>query len=442
MINTDHVQTQRSLGIWSATALVVGNMIGSGVFLLPAALAPFGAASLLGWGLSTVGALLLALAFADLGRRYPVSGGPYTFSRIAFGDFVGFMMAWCYWISTWCAVAAIAVAFTGSMTSLLPEWLGTPERAAACSLGVLWLCTACNLAGVRSAGIAQLVTTILKLLPLIAIIALGARAMNFTAFRPFNPSPNGLLDVTTMSAALALWALLGFESATIPAEHVADAERTVPRATLIGIVIAATVTVAACTVVFGLVPIEQLKDSPAPFADAAQVLWGNAGGVLMAAAMAVSCLGALNGWILIQGQIPYAAARDGLFPKPFAATDERGTPRAGLVIGSALASLLVCTNYNGSLVSVFTSAALLATAACLLPYLLTAAAFWKLDGVIAQRAWWRRPVAALGFVYSIWALIGTGTAVLSWGAGLLLAGLPVYAWMRRGATPAAARVPP
>ena len=441
MIEAETAQTRRSLGIWSATALVVGNMIGSGVFLLPASLAPFGAASLLGWGLSTVGALLLALAFADLGRRYPICGGPYTFSRIAFGDFVGFMMAWCYWISTWCAVAAIAVAFTGSMTSLLPDWLGTPARAAACSLGVLWLCTACNLAGVRSAGIAQLITTILKLLPLIAIVVLGARAMNFTAFHPFNPSPDSLLQVTTMSAALALWALLGFESATIPAEHVADARRTVPRATLIGIVIAAAVTVGACTVVLGLVPLERLKESPAPFADAAQALWGSGGAIVMAAAMAVSCLGALNGWILIQGQIPFAAARDGLFPKPFAAVDERGTPRAGLVIGSALASFLVCTNYNGSLVSVFTSAALLATAACLLPYLLTAAAFWKLDGGFADRAVWRKPVAALGFVYSIWALIGTGSVVLAWGAGLLLAGLPVYAWMKRAAAPAAAQAP-
>jgi len=425
--------TARALGLWSATALVVGNMIGSGVFLLPAALAPFGAASLLGWGLSTVGALLLALAFADLGRRYPICGGPYTFARIAFGDFTGFMMAWCYWISTWCAVAAIAVAFAGSVSSLLPDLLGSPASAAGCALGVLWLCTACNLAGVRSAGIAQLVTTILKLLPLIAIVVIGARAMNFAAFKPFNPSSDSLLDVTTMSAALALWALLGFESATIPAEHVVDAERTVPRATMIGIVIAAIVTVAACTVVLGLVPLAQLANSPAPFADAARAIWGDAGAIAMALAMAVSCLGALNGWILIQGQIPFAAARDGLFPRPFAQVDERGTPRTGLVIGSVLASLLVCTNYNGSLVSVFTSAALLATAACLLPYLLTAAAFWKLDEKLSAPAAWRKPVAVLGVVYSVWALIGTGKVVLLWGAGLLVAGVPVYFWMKRSA---------
>jgi APA family basic amino acid/polyamine antiporter len=422
--------TSRPLGLWSATALVVGNMIGSGVFLLPAALAPFGAASLLGWALSIVGALLLALTFADLGRRYPVCGGPYAYARIAFGDFAGFVMAWSYWISTWCAVAAIAVAFAGSMASLLPGVLDAPARSAACAVGVLWLCTACNLAGIRAAGIAQLVTTVLKLLPLVAVIGFGVGAMNMHAFVPFNPSGHGLLDVTTTTAALALWALLGFECATIPAEHVADAERTIPRATLIGVTIAAIVTVAACIVVQGLVPLDALKDSPAPFADAARSLWGNAGAAAMAAAMAVSCLGALNGWILIQGQIPFAAARDGLFPAIFAKVDKSQTPQFSLVIGSALATGLVCANYNGSLVSVFTASILLATAAALLPYLFSAAALWWLEPQAPQPAAWRKPVALFGLIYSVWALIGTGAQALLWGAGLLVAGVPVYALMR------------
>jgi basic amino acid/polyamine antiporter, APA family len=420
----------RPLGLWSATALVVGNMIGSGVFLLPATLAPYGAASLLGWTVSTLGALLLALAFANLGRRYPVCGGPYVYARLAFGDFAGFVMAWSYWISTWCAVAAIAVAFAGSLSALLPGVLDAPAPSAACALAVLWLCTACNLVGVRAAGIAQLVTTVLKLLPLVAIVAFGFGAVNAHAFHPFNPSGQGLLDVTTTTAALALWALLGFECATIPAEHVADAERTIPRATMIGVAVAAIVTVAACTIVQALVPLDALKDSSAPFADAAHALWGNAGAAAMAAAMAVSCLGALNGWILIQGQIPFAAARDGLFPAIFAQVDKYQTPQVSIVVGSVLATTLVCANYNGSLVSIFTASILLATAAALLPYLFTAAALWRLEGSASDRAAWRKPVAVFGLLYSIWALIGTGAQALLWGAGLLLAGVPVYLLMR------------
>jgi APA family basic amino acid/polyamine antiporter len=420
----------RPLGLWSATALVVGNMIGSGVFLLPASLAQYGSASVLGWALSIAGALLLAVVFARLGQRYPVCGGPYAFSRLAFGDFVGFLMAWSYWISVWCSVAAIAVAFAGAMTSLAPQWFSTPARSAACSIGVLWLCTVLNLAGMRTAGIAQVVLTVLKLLPLVAVIALGARFIDPHAYTPFNPSGDGLLSVTTTTAALALWALLGMECATIPADHVADAERTVPRATILGVAVGAVVSVAVCMICIGLVPIESLKISPAPFADAAQRFAGPAASVVMAAAMAVSCLGALNGWILVQGQIPLAAARDQLFPAVFARIDGNDTPRVGLVIGSVLATVLVVSNFDNSLVGIFTASILLATAAALLPYLVCAAALWRLEPRAPDARTWRRVAAVLAVVFSAWALVGTGAQALVWGAGLLLAGLPVYALMR------------
>ena len=421
--------SKRALGLWSATALVVGNMIGSGVFLLPASLAPYGQASLYGWALSATGALLLAGVFAYLARRYPIAGGPYAYARIAFGEFTGFIMAWSYWISVWCAVAAIAVAFAGSMAAVFPV-LAAPGCEAACALIVLWLGTAFNIAGVRTAGIAQLVITILKLLPLFVVIAVGAARLDAQSFTPFNPSGQGWLSVTTITAALALWALQGMECATIPAEHVVDAEKTIPRATFIGVALAAVVTIAACTVVIGLVPLDRLAMSTAPFADAASRLWGAGAGVAMAAAMAVSCLGALNGWILVQGQVPYAAARDGLFPAYFAKVDERGTPRIGLVVGSALATVLVCANFTGSLVAVFTASILLATAAALLPYSFSAAAMLMLEMRAPRRSAWRLLIAGSALIYGIWALAGTGAEALLWGAGLLLAAVPFYFYQR------------
>ena len=240
----------------------------------------------------------------------------------------------------------------------------------------------------------------------------------------------GWLSVTTTTAALALWALQGMECATIPAEHVENAERTVPLATFIGVALAAVVTVAACTVVLGLVPLEVLATSTAPFADAASRLFGPGAGIAMAAAMAVSCFGALNGWILVQGQVPFAAARDGLFPAYFARVDANGTPRIGLVVGSVLATVLVCANFTGSLISVFTASILLATAAALLPYVFSAAAMLKLERHAPDRAAWRFVVAALALIYGIWALIGTGAQALWWGVGLLVAGLPFY-WVQR-----------
>ncbi len=423
----------RRLGLGGASALVIGNMIGSGAFLLPASLAPYGAASLLGWGVSAAGALLLALVFARLAALHPRSGGPYAYAHFAFGDAVGFAVAWCYWVAIWCANAAIAVAFAGSLGALWPPSTATPLRAAVCALAALWLCTAFNLRGLRTASGVQAVTTVLKALPLLLVGVLGLASLQRANFVPFNPSGLPLLDVTAATTALTLWALLGLECATVPAEGVRDPQRTVPRATVLGTLLATALTVLACTAVLGLAPAGELKTSGAPFAEVAQRHWGRGAAVGMAAAMALSTFGALNGWVLMQGQIAWAAARDGLFPAAFARTDGAGTPRVGLLAGSVLASLLVAANFGGSLVQLFTWSILLSTAATLLPYLVTAAAALIL--ALQRRGGLRvrhGVVAALALAYSVWALAGTGREALLWFGGLLLAGLPLYLLQRRG----------
>lgn len=423
--------TARSIGLWTATALVVGNMIGSGLFLLPSSLAPYGTASALGWSISAVGALLLAAVFARLGQLRPAaSGGPYAFAQAAFGDGVGFIVAWCYWISIWSAVPAIAIALTGYAGSLLPAATATPARSAACSIVILWICTFFNIAGLRTAGGVQLLTTLLKVAALVVFALAGLLWFDppaAAAPAPLNPSGESLAQVAFATSALTLWAFLGLESATVPAGAVRDAERTVPRATLLGTAIAIAVTIAACSAVLRLVPAQTLANSPAPFAEAVRLLLGDGAGKVVAVVAAVTCLGALNGWVLMLGQLPLAVARDGLFPGVFGQVGADGTPRLGLLIGATLSSLLVLANYHASLVSLFTWAVLLSTAASLLPFLICALALLKLErGRPALR-----PVAALAALYAAYALAGTGAQALRWGAVLLLAGLPFYLWQHR-----------
>lgn len=419
---------RREIGFLIASTLVIGNMIGSGAFLLPASLAPYGAGSLYGWVISVVGALLLASVFAHLAAHHPRAGGPYAYALLAFGERVGFAVAWCYWVSIWCATAAIAVAFAGSVGALWPVLTATPPRAAICALSALWLCTGFNLIGVRMAGGVQGLTTILKLLPLVAIALLGAFWAEGANLAPFTSHGGDLLEVTSATTALTLWSLQGLESATVPAGHVRDPARTIPRATLFGTTVAAVVTVAACTVVLMLAPMDELQNSAAPFADVARRLWGPWAGWLMAATASVSCFGALNGWTLMQGQIPQAAANDALFPAAFARTDANGTPRFGLLAGSALATMLVIANYGGSLVRLFTWSILLSTAAALVPYCASAAAALWLASRPNSRRSGRRwlVVATLALLYSLWALAGTGREALVWGLALVLAGVPVY----------------
>ncbi|MGH8105398.1 MAG: amino acid permease [Arenimonas sp.] len=419
--------TKQPLGLWTAISLVVGSMIGSGVFLLPATLASYGAASLLGWGTTLCGALLLALVYSWLSKKITRTGGSYAYAHEAFGPGTGFFVAWSNWISMWCGNAALAVAFAGSLGAVFPEATSTPIRGACASLGALWFCTLVNIAGVREAGIVQLITTILKIVPLILFGLVGLAYVQMDSYQPFNPSGESLIAVTTATAAITLWAFLGFEAATIPSASIKDPERTVPRATIIGMLIAGIATMLACTVVIGLLPSDVLVKSAAPMADAAARLWGSPAGVAVGVIATISCFGALNGWVLLQAQVPMAAAKDEIFPSIFAKVDSRNTPVAGLLISSTLATAIVLSNFSHSLIQLFAFSILLSTAANLLPYAVSVAAWIKMNQTARP---YKLVIAALALIFALWALKGTGTEALVWGAGLMLMGVPVYLYQR------------
>jgi APA family basic amino acid/polyamine antiporter len=301
-------------------------------------------------------------------------------------------------------------------------------RAAAVALAALWTCTLVNIAGLREAGYVQVVATLLKLVPLVLFGLLGLFWVRMSSYVPFNPSGAPLFATTTAVAALTLWAFLGFEAATIPAGSIRDPERNVPRATVIGMLVAGLATMLSCTVVLGLLPADVLQHSAAPMADAARSLWGTPAGIAVGVVATVSCFGALNGWVMLQAQVPMAAAQDGLFPRAFGRLNARGAPAFGLLLSSGLATLLVVSNYNRTLVGLFAFSILLSTAAALLPYGVSVAAWLRRH---RRAAHWRQLVAIGALLYSAWALWGTGLESLAWGAVLLVAGVPVYYASRR-----------
>jgi basic amino acid/polyamine antiporter, APA family len=421
----------RALGVWTALALVVGNMVGSGAYLLPASLGRYGPISILGWGMTAVGALSLAMVFGRLGRIMPAEGGPYAYTRASMGDAPAFLVAWGYWVSVWVANAAIATAFVAYLTPFLPALKTSPLWAGGVAVGAIWLLTAVNARGVREAALVQLVTTVLKVLPLLAVGTLGLAAMDLSRLRPFNPGGGSGLSAVTASAALTLWAFLGLESATIPAEEVRDPTRTIPLATVWGTVLTAAIYVLSSLAVMGVMSAPELSASAAPFADAATRMWGPLAGKLVAAGAAVAAFGVLNGWVLMQGQMPLAPARDGLFPGAFAQVGRRGTPVFGLVLSSVLATVLVAANYTRGLVGLFTFAALLATVTSLLAYVGASAGqilLVRRDGARFGGKGARRAVAvsAVALLYSVWAIVGAGWDVVFWGGVLLAMGVPVY----------------
>ena len=423
------------LSLPMATALVIGNMVGSGIFLLPATMAPYGGVSALGWLFTAAGAMLLAVTFAWLARTRAAAGGIYAYTRMAFGDFAGFLVAWSYWISIWVTTAALATATVSYLSALVPPLAQSNVLAGGTALTMLWLLTGVNLHGVHSAGLVQIVTSVLKLLPLLILMIMGLWYLHPENFTTFNPTGKPLMQATSAAAALALWAMLGLESATVAAGKVVNPERNVGRATLYGTALAAIVTAAICIGAMAIVPPALLAKSNAPFADVANIVWGGAGGSIMAATGALSAFGCLNGWILLSGQLPQAMARDGLFPRAAERENARGVPAFAVVVGSVIASVMIVLNYTGPLVSVFTFLALLATLANLVPYLFCAMAallLMRSDGPVPLTRG-RAAVLLAAATYSLWAIYGAGQEIVFWGFLLLLSGLPVYVWLRHGA---------
>jgi APA family basic amino acid/polyamine antiporter len=423
------------LGFWMATALVVGNIIGSGVYLVPASLAPYGRNSLSAWLFTATGAVLLAFVFAALSRELPAEGGLYAYTRTAFGDLAGFVVAWGYWISVWVGNAAIATGAVSYSSVFAPSIASVPGASALVTVAVVWLLTLVNCMGVRAAGWVQAVTTVLKLMPLVAVAIVGLFFVRGDLITAHSGVPLSL-DGTTAAATLTLWALLGLESATVPADKVQDPARTIPRATLLGTIVSAVVCAVSCSIVLVLVPPSRLASSNAPFADAAEVLFGPGTGTLVALFAAVSAYGALNGWILLQGELPSAMARDGLFPRPFGRLSRRGAPVVALVSTSVLVSVLVLMNFQRSMVEVFTFMILLSTTASLVAYLSCSLALLTLMGrgrVSGRRPAWLAVAGVLGALYSLWAIAGAGQSAMLWGAVLILVAVPVYWLMRRGA---------
>jgi APA family basic amino acid/polyamine antiporter len=434
----DEARRSDTIGFWMAVALVMGNMIGSGIFLLPASLAPYGGLSLPGWILSTIGALLLALVFARLARLDPSAGGPYAYTRRAFGDLAAFLVAWGYWISMWTSLGALAVALVGYVGPFVPGLVESPASAAIAAVGAVWLLIGVNIAGVRRAGWVQVATTALKALPLVVVALAGLVAFDPARFAIPQQDARTTFAAIPAVVTLTLWAFLGLESATVPSGSIEDPEKTIPRATVVGTLLTAAIYIASTVGVMSLVPPSVLATSTAPFADAARSFGGETAAAAVALGAAVSCFGALNGWVLLVGQLPLAVARDGLFPRIFARVSSRGTPAAGMVIAGVLTTALVSLNYTRGLVDLFTFFILLSTLNTLVPYVFSSLAVFLVPDASpsARLSAGTASIAGLAFLYSLWAIAGAGQETVYWGFLLLVAGLPVYVALSRarGAT--------
>jgi APA family basic amino acid/polyamine antiporter len=420
---------QNTIGFWKSLSLVMGNMIGSGIFLLPAALAAYGSNGIAGWIFSFIGAALIALLLGRLSEFYPnAAGGPYSFTLQTWGRFPAFIVAWCYWTSIWFANAAIVVALLGYLSVFIP-WLNSSSPAlVAGGWFILWLFTWFNTRGILLVGRIQLFTTLLKITPLFLV---GMVGLFFINFRQINIEFNWSFNALTASVTLTFFAFLGLESATITGDKIKNSQTMVRRATIYGTIITAVIYLLSSFTVMALLGQDKLAESTTPFADATAIFIGPSARYVIAAAAVVATAGALNGWTFLQGHIPLAAAKDGLFPDVFQKVNQYGAPQYGIIITTAITSILLLFNYLKDLVSVFTLAISLSTLAVMVPYLFSIAAY--LYHIRQKRIKQKFSISlSVGCsIFLIWVMKGYGWETILLGSTFILSGLPVYLFRKK-----------
>lgn len=424
----------RKMGLTMATMLVAGNMIGTGVFLLPANLATVGSISSVGWLIATAGAIALGLVFARLSQLNPQPGGPYAYARDTFGNYIGFVSNYAYWFGNWIGNIAIALVVTGYLSQLWP-WLEGIYPRLGFTLAVIWLLSLANARGARWVGALETGTLLLALIPILSIAIAGWWWFDAQMFMAgWNVSGMEDSAAISRSASIALWAFMGVESAAVSADVIDNPKRNIPLATLLGLALAALIYISCSLVIMGMLPMEQLRDSSAPFADVAKLMIGPWGVVVIALCAIFKSVGALGGWMLLVGQSAKAAAEDGLFPRVFCKLNRHGMPGTGLMIVAVLMSALLLVTSSPTLARQFDQLTNIAVLLTIVPYLFSAGALAATTLERNEQGWLRAGclfTAAAAVAYCLYALLGADAQLLAYATVAMLFSAGLYPFFRR-----------
>lgn len=425
---TDFNTVKKPLGFWMLTSLVVGNMIGSGIFLLPTDLARLGSSSFIAWGVTALGAFFMALILSRLSQLVPQNGGPYTYARRGLGRFIGFQTVYNHWVAIWVGNLGLAIAFVSYLAMIWPLF-SQDLIGIITAVIIIWMLTFVNIAGVRAVGMLQLVTVICKLIPIILLIVFGLWYFDIANIKQIVNATAQPTHGLSSAASLTLWAFIGVESATIPYSSVKNPQRNIPLATILGLLIAATVYIVSTTIVMGILPSAAFATGTSSFIVAAEMVFGSWGKWLMIAGALISCFGCINGWTMLQGQVAMAAADNNLFPSIFGIKNKKNVPALGLIITAILESIILFLTLDEDMQSKFELITLMASLAALIPYLyssLAALIIFKRQTSVKDKLLFL--VSSLAAVYAFWMITISGTKVIFYGSILVFTSALLYGW--------------
>lgn len=425
---TDQQNDGNKIGVVPATLMVAGNMMGSGVFMLPANLAAIGSIAILGWLITCVGSIALGLTFAKLASIDPAAGGPYAYARKAFGDYMGYQTNLIYWLANVVGNVGLAVAGVGYLTHFFPA-LKDPVIFALAQILMIWLFTYANMLGPKLVGRIQSVTTTVALVPIVGMALFGWFWFNKNTYMAgWNVTGGSSISAIGATLNFTLWAFIGVESASVSAAVVKNPRKNVPIATMGGVLLAAVCYILSSSVIMGMIPNKALISSSAPFADAARLALGNVAANIVAICAAVGCLGSLAGWTLLVGQSAKAASDDGLFQNVFSRVNKKGVPASGLAIVAVLMTLQVLATMSPTASQQFGKLASIAVIMTLLPYIYSAISIKVLGYKVLKPNQYAlyTIIGLVAAIYSVSALVGSDGEQTRWSLIFVIATIIFY----------------
>lgn len=433
----------RKLGLGALTAVVIGSMIGSGVFSLPQNMAAGAGplAIIIGWGITGVGILALALVYQGLSTRKPdLDAGPYAYAKAGFGPFIGFNSAWGYWLSAWLGNVSYAVVMFSALSYFVPAFgEGNTWQAIAGASVVLWLIHLLILSGVRQAALVNLITTVAKVAPIVLFLGVVVVAFKVDVFSlDFSGAGNvelgPIMDQVKSTMLVTLWVFIGIEGASVVSAR-AERRKDIGVATMAGFLVCLTLYALVSLLSLGIMTQPELAALKNPsMAGVLEHIVGPWGAMLINVALVVSVLGAFLSWTLLAAEIPHVAGRDGTMPRLFAAENKRGSPSTSLWITNGLVQLFLIVTLFAE--STYTALFYIASAAILVPYVFSGAYALKTaltrDGYKTGESTSRDLVAgAVATVYGIWLVYAAGPTYLFMCAMLYAPGIIFYVIARR-----------
>lgn len=408
--------------------LVIGNMIGAGIFMLPISLSEYGSISIFGWIISGLIAIALAKIFKKLSKKYPGESGPFTYTNIFFGEFIAFVVVWGYWVSILLLNASLAIAVTSYSTVFIPE-LANQYYNISFSIFIIFIISIIGYKGIRGIGDFQFYTTVIKIIPLILTVIIGFLFFNIENFFPLNISTETDFKAITISTTLTFFAFLGIESATVPEDKIKNPIENVSKATSYGVGFTFILYILSTIALIGILSPEQIQDSNAPFADAGGVIFGDYARYIMAFFAIVSALGCLNGWTLLQIELPKNLSKNNLFPEVFSKENSNKVPISGLIISNIIVVSLISMNYSKDLSNIFTYLILTSTFCTLILYLFLT--IGEIVLIFKNKKYLRTNFISIPvFLFLIWMIIGVGYDSILLGLLLLSISIPIYFYQK------------